>query len=155
MAKGIVSQEKEEALVRIANKDIPGSKSVYVGLTRIKGVSWTISKALCLKLGLDLNRKVGSLSQEEIKKIEQTLANLDIPEYLMNRRRDPETGESKHYIGTELDLKRDFDLRRLKRIRSYRGLRHILGQPVRGQRTKAHFRQKSQLAKIRKKNKGK
>lgn len=37
-------------------------------------------------------------------------------------------------------MKREFDIRRLKKIRSYRGLRHATGQPTRGQRTKSHFR---------------
>jgi small subunit ribosomal protein S13 len=39
-----------------------------------------------------------------------------------------------------LDLSRDFDIRRMKKIRSYKGWRHATGQPVRGQRTKSHFR---------------
>ena len=39
-----------------------------------------------------------------------------------------------------MDLQNEFDIRRLKKIKSYKGIRHSLGQPVRGQRTKAHFR---------------
>jgi small subunit ribosomal protein S13 len=42
-------------------------------------------------------------------------------------------------------LKKEFDIKRLKKIRSYRGLRHATGRPVRGQRTKGHFRSKTSL----------
>ena len=58
----------------------------------------------------------------------------------MNRRRDFSTNESKHLIGSDLDLVKEFDIKRLKGIRSYRGLRHALGQPTRGQKTRSNFR---------------
>lgn len=58
----------------------------------------------------------------------------------MNRRKDVESGEEKHLTGTDLDLRKDFDIKKLKKIKSYRGLRHTAGLPTRGQRTKAHFR---------------
>ena len=64
----------------------------------------------------------------------------------MNRRKDIESGETKHLIGSELELQKEFDIKRLKKIRSYRGLRHALGQPVRGQRTRSHFRAKKRKA---------
>ena len=43
-------------------------------------------------------------------------------------------------MGAELDMRKDFEIRKMKKIRSYKGVRHIMGQPVRGQRTRAHFR---------------
>ena len=60
--------------------------------------------------------------------------------FLLNRRKDFESGLDKHLSSTDLELQRDFDIKRLKKIKSYRGIRHAAGQPVRGQRTKAHFR---------------
>lgn len=137
--------EKEESniiLVRIAGYDIPGTKGLMTGLTRIKGVGWGIAKAACLKLGMDDKKKIGDLTKPEIQQIEQFLKNPSIPDFMKNRRKDVETGETKHYIGTDLEMKKDFDIRRMKKIRSYKGVRHTAGQPVRGQRTKSHFRSK-------------
>lgn len=132
----------EESLVRILSTDIPGNKNVYTGLTRIKGVSWSFSNAICTALKIDKNRKISSLNEEEIKKISEFIKNPKLPEFLLNRRKDVESGKSFHLIGADLDLKKEFDIRKLKKIRSYRGLRHALGQPVRGQRTRSHFRAK-------------
>jgi len=127
-------------LVRILATDIPGTSPVYAGLTNIKGVSWTISNAICTILGIPKNKKMTELSPEEIEKITAFIKNPQIPEWMMNRRKDMETGESKHLVTTELDLAKDFDIRRMKKIKSYKGWRHTLGQPVRGQRTRSHFR---------------
>jgi small subunit ribosomal protein S13 len=132
------------SLIRIMQTDIPGNKRVLVGLTYIKGIKWGISNALCKILEIDPNKKISELSSEEIKKISEFLSTNQpkIPIFLMNRRKDFETGEDYHHIGTDLYMKKEFDIRRLKKIRSYKGLRHALGQPVRGQRTKSHFRTK-------------
>lgn len=137
----VPKQEKyEERMVRILSEDIEGATKVYAGLTRIKGVSWGIANAVCKELKLDKNRKIGSLSPEEIKKISEFIKNPKIPSYLLNRRRDFETGENRHLSGSDLELQREFDIKRLKKIKSYRGMRHAAGLPTRGQRTKAHFR---------------
>lgn len=134
--------EQTETLVRILGSDIPGSKHIEVALTRIKGVSWTIARFICLKMGIDKRKKVAEFSKEDIKKIEDFIRSPDLPEFLMNRRSDPETGESKHLSTIALDLQRDFDIKKLRRIKAYRGIRHALGLPVRGQRTRAHFRKR-------------
>lgn len=130
----------EESLIRILSTDIPGNKNIFAGLTRIKGVSWSFSNAVCSVLGIERNKKISSLNEEEIKKISEFIKNPRLPEFLLNRRKDIETGKSHHLIGTDLDLQKEFDIKRLKKIRSYRGLRHALGQPVRGQSTRSHFR---------------
>ncbi|MFA6023121.1 MAG: 30S ribosomal protein S13 [Candidatus Pacearchaeota archaeon] len=127
-------------LVRILSTDIRGDKNVYSGLTRIKGVSFAIAHAVCHILKLDKRKKIGSLSKDEIEKISNTIKNLEIPEFMKNRRFDFDTGETKHLITTDLDLKKEFDIKRLKKIKSYKGIRHSRGLPVRGQRTKSHFR---------------
>jgi len=133
-------KKQEERIVRILSKDIDGGMKIYPGLTKIKGISWSFSNAICHALKLDKNRKIGSLTDVEIKKITEFIKEPTIPIYLLNRRFDFETGENKHLTGTELELQKDFDIKRLKKIKSYRGLRHTLGLPSRGQRTKSHFR---------------
>lgn len=135
-------EENNEVLVRIYGYDIPGSKNLYTGLTRIKGISWAISNVLCLKLNHSKSKRIGELSKAEIAAIEEFLDNMDIPDFLKNRRGDRETGETTHLYGTDLDMKRDFDIKRLREIKSYRGIRHGLKLPVRGQRTRSHFRKK-------------
>ena len=140
--KHIPQKQEFATLVRILQTDIPGNKQVLTGLTYIKGVSWSISNALCKLLPLDPRKKISELSQEEIKSITEFLENPPLPTFLMNRRNDFQTGKNYHIITSELDMKKEFDIRRLKKIRSYKGLRHALGQPVRGQSTRSHFRSK-------------
>jgi small subunit ribosomal protein S13 len=131
---------REERLVRILSTDIPGSRKIFVGLTRIRGISWSFANAICSILKIDKNRKVESLSKEEVDSIAGFIKNPELPEFLLNRRKDLETGKSHHITTNDLDLHKEFDIKRLKKIRSYRGLRHATGQPSRGQRTKSHFR---------------
>jgi len=151
-AFGITEEKREERIVRILSKDIEGKMKLYPGLTKIKGVSWAMSNAVCKILGIDKSKKIGELSEKEIKDISEFLKNPKVPVFLVNRRFDFETGEDRHLIGIDLDLRKDFDIKRLKNIRSYRGLRHQIGLPSRGQRTKAHFRKnKSKSVGIKKK----
>jgi small subunit ribosomal protein S13 len=146
-------EEEHETLIRILSYDIPGSKSVGVGLTKIKGVSWTIAKVISIKLGIPPSKKFQDLSEDEIKKIEDFLENPDIPGFLKNRRSDPETGEELHLKGTDLELKKEFDIKRLKKMRSYVGIRHASRLPVRGQRTRANFRSKGKAVGVKRKKK--
>lgn len=140
-------------IIRIMQKDIEGKMKIYPGLTKIKGVSWSLSNAACKKLGMDRNIRIESLTESEIKKIEEFLKNPIIPKYLKNRQKDFESGEDSHLVGTNLELRKEFDIKRLKKIKSYKGYRHVAGLPVRGQRTKAHFRKnKSKGAGIKKKS---
>lgn len=141
-----------EVLVRIYGQDIPGSKSIYVGLTRIKGISWAVANALCIQLGLDKRVRVKDMSKESIVQIEKHLHSIELPSFLKNRRGDPETGADKHLLTNNLDIQKEFDIKRLKKIKSYRGLRHSLGLPVRGQRTRSHFRKRGGAVGVRKKD---
>ncbi len=134
------NEKYEERIVRILSKDIEGKLKIYVGFTKIKGVSWSLANAICKALNLDKNRKIGSLTKEEIEKINAFVKNPKMPQYLFNRKNDYATGEDKHLVGSDLELQKEFDIGRMKKIRSYKGYRHAQGLPVRGQRTKSHFR---------------
>ena len=133
-------EQSNEILVRILGYDVPGSRNIYAGLTRIKGVSWAVSNAACLKLGFPRGKKIAELSKDDIKKIESFLKEFPLRDFMKNRRLDLETGETRHLLGSDLDITREFDIKRLKKIKSYKGVRHALRLPVRGQRTKSHFR---------------
>ncbi len=144
-------EENLESLIRIYSVDISGTKNIYVGLTKIKGISWAISNLICLKLNLPRTKKISELTKEEIQKIENFLRNLEAPDFLKNRRLDRETGKTEHFLSVDLDLKKQFDIKRLKKIRSYKGIRHSLKLPVRGQRTRSHFRSKGGAVGVQKK----
>ena len=136
------AQEKLREIIRILHTDIPGKAKIYSGLTHIKGISWSVSNAVCYILGINKQRRAGSLTDEEIKKIELTLKNLhsyNLPAHLFNRQRTTE-GKPIHFLTSDLELQLKTDIKSLREIQSYKGIRHALGLPVRGQRTRSHFR---------------
>jgi small subunit ribosomal protein S13 len=63
-----------------------------------------------------------------------------IPRWMYNRRLDPEDGSDRHMVASKLELRKKMDINELKKRKCYRGVRHILGLPVRGQRTRSSFR---------------
>ena len=83
-------------------------------------------------------------------------AKYNFPEWLLNRRKDYDDGTDKHIVVGDLKFTHSNDLKRLQRIKSYRGLRLAWGLTVRGQRTKSNFRRNKGkgLGVKRKKGKG-
>ena len=134
-------EEKLRGIVRISNTDIVGTTAVFRGLMRIKGINFMIANALCNNLKLDGSRKIGSLGDDEVKKIEGLMKNPDsLPTWILNRRKDYDTGKNLHLTGADLGFSKEFDIKRLKKLKTYKGMRHEWGKPVRGQRTRSHFR---------------
>jgi len=125
--------------------------AIYPGLTRIKGISWAVANAICKIMKLDKRKKVGSLNEKEIASISDFIEKMEISDYLKNRKKDPETGANNHLVGIKLELRKDFDIKRLRKIKSYRGIRLGAGLPTRGQRTRSHFRKNKGKAGIKKK----
>lgn len=141
-ARALAQVQHTKELVRILNTDIKGEANVYAGLTRIKGISWALSNVVCHLLSLDKSRKVSTLSDAEIKKLEEVIKSLHtraLPTFILNRPKMHESGP-KHLIGTDIELQLRADIKSMRDIQSYKGIRHALGLPVRGQRTKSHFR---------------
>ncbi len=132
--------QETRRIVRVMTTDIDGGLNIERGLRRIKGVSFVFSKSVCTAMKIDPTTKLGDISVEEIKKIEEFIKKPTLPGWLLNRRKDPETGENNHVTMSDLLLKKREDINLLKRIRAYKGIRHELGQPVRGQRTRTSFR---------------
>ena len=135
-------------LVRISRKDVNGNKTIEQALTEIKGVGISLSKTMCRILDLDLEAKIGYIADEDVLRIEEILENpqdFGIPRWMLNRREDYETGEDIHLIESDLDMTLRDDLNRMKKTRSYKGRRHEVGLPVRGQRTKSTFRKSSSV----------
>ncbi len=141
-------EEDFKHLVRIARKDINGNKTIENALAGVKGVGQALSRAIGIVMDFDLNQKIGYVSDDELNRIEEVMRNpksLDIPDWMLNRRNDYETGETGHLIESDLMMTLRDDLNRMKKTRSYKGRRHEVGLPVRGQRTKSTFRKGSSV----------
>lgn len=132
--------EDDVTLVRVLGRDIRGDKKLGAALTQISGISWTLGNAICKNLKLDRSQRIQDVDKGEMVKIEEFIKNPDVPAFLKNRQKDLETGEDQHVSGADLKLRKEFDIKRMKKIRSYKGIRHAANLPVRGQRTKANFR---------------
>ena len=129
-------------IVRIANSDIDGNKTLMMGIQSIKGVGPRVAAIVAQRTGLDPHVKMGELSEAKTDEIAQVVMNYPdyAPTWAINRQHDFETGEDQHLFGIELDMARKDDVNRLKMIRSYRGVRHEQGQKVRGQKTRSNGR---------------
>lgn len=130
-------------IVRVANEDIMGNKRLYAGIASIKGISFSLANAICNVLKMDRDMRIGHLNEEQIKKLEGAIRNpsqYGIPDYMLNLRNEPETGDSKILIGPEIRFYVDQIKKTNMRIKTYRGSRYNRGLPVRGQRTRSNFR---------------
>lgn len=129
-------------IVRLANTDVDGNKSVVYGLTSIKGIGVRVAELVADLAKVSRTEKIGNLKEEETARIESILSDLGehLPSWAVNRQKDWYTGEFVHLIGTDVDINRRDDVNRMKMIRCYRGVRHEQGQKVRGQRTRSNGR---------------
>ncbi|MBS8121444.1 30S ribosomal protein S13 [Candidatus Vampirococcus lugosii] len=112
-------------MFRLQGNVIPDNKVIFVGLTHVYGIGISRSKEILTKLEIPFEKKVRDITDEEQKMITDELSN-----YLL-----------------ESDLKREQTgfIKRLKEIKCYRGMRHNLGLPVRGQKTIKHAKTAKKL----------
>jgi small subunit ribosomal protein S13 len=119
--------------------DAAGTLKISYALTEIKGIGLNLSSAILKKASVNPDARVGLVTEAEINRIEEVIkdpAKFGLPVWLMNRRKDAETGKDGHLITAELVLRTKTDIDQAKEIRSWRGYRHAYGLKVRGQRTK-------------------
>ncbi len=146
MNKNQMPQEQNQELkyfVRIANTDLDGNKPIGNALTKIKGISFMFSNAILNVAGIMKNKKTGYLTNDEAGKLDEIIkspASFKIPSWLFNRKKDPEDSSDNHLTGSNLSFMQDNDIKMMKKIKSYKGMRHSLALPVRGQRTRSNFR---------------
>jgi len=108
-------------------------------LKRIKGVNLSLANTLLKKAEINREKRAGFLTGAEVERIEQIIKEpprFGVPNWLLNRRKDLETGKDLHLIRADLDLRTKMDIRQMKEIKSWRGYRHAYGLKVRGQRTR-------------------
>ncbi len=107
-------------MARIAGVNIPDNKHVRVSLTYIYGVGNSLSKAVCNKLDISLDKKVSDLTEQELESLRTELNN-----YILE-------GDLRREVST--------NIKRLMDLGCYRGIRHRRGLPVRGQKSKTNAR---------------
>ncbi|MBI2665340.1 30S ribosomal protein S13, partial [Candidatus Woesearchaeota archaeon] len=142
MAQEIKTEKADfKHIIRVANVDIPGEKKLGSALTKIKGIGFNFAHAICTVAGVNKYLRAGDLNDEQIKALNNVAKDFaGIPPWMFNHNKDYETGENKHYLTGTLGFVKDNDIKRLKMIRCYKGIRHGKGLTVRGQRTKSNFR---------------
>ena len=143
-------------IIRLSNTDIAGEKNVFYGLTAIKGIGIRMAALITDDTGIDRNIKVGNLSDAQIEKLQASIDKLSetAPSWMLNHRKDYDTGEDIHLIGPEIDMRLRDEINIMKKIRSYRGIRHERGLTVRGQRTRANNRRGLALGVSKKRDQG-
>jgi len=108
-------------MARISGVDLPNEKRVEIGLTYIYGIGRTSANKILAATGINPDTRVKDLTEEEIASIRKYL-------------------EANYTVEGELRKDVALDIKRLKEIRCYRGLRHIANLPVRGQSSKQNAR---------------
>ncbi len=108
-------------MARLAGVDLPARKRTEIGLTYIYGIGRTRSASLCHRAGVDPDKKIADLTEDEVNKIRQIL-------------------EAEGAVEGDLRKEVSMNIKRLIEMGSYRGLRHRRGLPVRGQRTHTNAR---------------
>ena len=130
-------------IVRLHGSNLDGTKLLPYALCDLKGVGIRVSKTMIKKLGLDPSLRLGTLSEADVRRLEEILNNPasgGIPNWMLNRRKDLETGKDVHLLGSDLTLRVRDDIDLMKETRSWKGNRHARGLKVRGQRTKTTAR---------------
>jgi small subunit ribosomal protein S13 len=119
--------------------DAEGTLKAPYALAKIKGIGVSLANTILNKAGVNPDKRAGFLTEAEIEKIEEIIgdpAKFELPSWIMNRRKDSETGKDMQLISADLALKTKTDIEQMKNIKSWRGYRHAYGLKVRGQRTK-------------------
>jgi len=134
-----LSASEYKYILRIAGKDIEGGKKLIVAISEIKGVGYNFAQVLTQTLNINPDKRVGFLTEGEIREIEQAISNptkTGIPQWYLNRRKNTDTGSNQHMITSDLDFATSNDVEREKLVMSWRGYRHMFGLRVRGQCTR-------------------
>ena len=108
-------------MARISGVNIPLNKRVEIGLTYIYGIGRSASNKILAEIGIEPDRKVRDLTEEEVIKLREII-------------------DGGHTVEGDLRRERSQNIKRLQEIGCYRGLRHRRGLPVRGQNTKTNAR---------------
>lgn len=142
-----VQKKPEKALssiVRLSGKDVDGSLPLKRAIDQVRGIGAGMSNALVYAIETRLNipksSNLGSLSEAQIESIEEVIKNpakYGIPHYMLNHKKDMETGKDVHFVSNDLLFATRQDINREVSNRTWKGFRHQYGQKVRGQHTRS------------------
>ena len=149
-------------IVRVVGKDLDGTKSIESGLQGIKGIGHRMAGIIAIEFRkankVPQEKRLGELTNEEIKKLEEIITAPEkhkMPMWVFNRQKDVETGKDRHVTMNDLMFSLRKDVSRMAEVKSYKGLRHMWGLPVRGQKTKSRHRGKGGTIGVIKKDQAK
>ena len=131
---------REKVFFRSLRSQVDGNTRVEHGLTQIMGVGRRFSQAIVSVAKINPKTRIGALSEKDLIRIEEIITKPiqnGIPNWMVNRPKDLRTGEDLHVIANKLEITVKRDIDRMKKIKSYKGVRHHLRLKVRGQRTKS------------------
>ncbi|HYG00613.1 MAG TPA: 30S ribosomal protein S13 [Candidatus Saccharimonadales bacterium] len=134
-----MSVEEFKHILRIAGKDIEGSRKSVVALSEVKGIGYNLSQVILQSLNINPYLRVGFLTDKELLDIENAIKNIStvgVPKWYLNRQKDMDSGADIHLITSDLDFTQSNDIEREKSVMSWRGYRHMFGLRVRGQCTR-------------------
>jgi len=152
------SNFREKVFFRKLRSQVDGNAKVEHGLTQIRGIGRRFAQAIVRVAKIDVDLRIGAIPEKDLNRLEEIIINPitnGIPAWMVNRKKDLITGENLHIIGNRLELSVRRDIDRMKRIRSYKGVRHHRGLKVRGQKTKSTGRHGLVVGVIRSKLKSK
>ncbi|MFA6268678.1 MAG: 30S ribosomal protein S13 [archaeon] len=154
--------EEFNYIVRVIGKDLDGTKSIQSAIQGIKGIGQRMGGLIANEFRKEnkdaKKRLLGELTNEEVKKLEEVILlphKHNLPQWTLNRQKDFENGLDKHLTMNDLAFALRNDLTRMAEIKSYKGLRHMWGLTVRGQKTKSKHRGKGGTVSVTKKDAGK
>ena len=149
------SQGPSYTILRVYGKDINADKPVQLAITKINGVGFVLANAI-MKVGqFDPKEPLKDFTDEKLKKLQDIIRDpikYGVPAFMVNRRKDPQDGDDKHLAGADLMVRTRFDVEDMVSLKTYRGWRHMHGQPVRGQRTRSKFREKGRVVGVLRKS---
>ena len=131
---------REKVFFRQLRTQVDGNAKIEYGLTQVRGVGRRFSQAIVRVAKLNPNLRIGALPEKDLNRIEEIILDPvknGVPNWMVNRKKDLRTGEDLHIIGNRLDISLKRDIDRMKKIKSYKGVRHHQKLKVRGQRTRS------------------
>ncbi len=154
--KYYLKQPEFTSILRIQNTNIDGNRKVAFGLSQIRGIGRRFAQAVVRVSNIDPELRIGMLSSEEIEELEEIMkepVKHGIPKWMVNRQKDRRTGEYRQVLANDLAMVTKLDIDRMKRIRSWKGIRHMYGLKVRGQHTRTTGRSGLVVGFVRKEQK--
>lgn len=134
-----MSEANFSEIVRFMGTNLDGNRLLVHGLSGVRGIGRRFAQAMVKLSGADPKMRTGFLTEDLIQKLEDIAKNplkYEIPAWMLNRRKDFRTGNDLHITSSDLAFIHKLDIDRMRRIKSWKGIRHALNLKVRGQRTR-------------------